>query len=168
MIKTIKIDWILLMLLTLITSFGCKQQVTPYPESKPQVGNFIDNRGQTWQDLQEHKALWEAKTSGNYQITFQQSCFCPQEFTQPFQLTVANGKIVKAIDKDNKPAQKQTMEAIKTVEQVFAMLNKATKSAELIEVQYDSEFGYPKLVFIDHEQMMADEEVRISLSGLKL
>ncbi len=168
MIKTIKIHWVLLTLLTLIASLGCKQQVTAYPESKPQVGNFIDNRGQTWQDLQKHKALWEAKTNGSYQITFQQSCFCPQEYTQPFRLTVANGDIIKAIDKDNKPVQKQTMEAIQTVEQVFAMLNKATKSAELIAVQYDSEFGYPKSVFIDHEQMMADEEVRISLSGFKL
>ena len=57
-------------------------------------------------------------------------------------------------------------DTFKTVDQLFEIIEDATSRAEMLEVSYDQEKGYPNTINIDYSSDIADEEVSFRLSDL--
>lgn len=127
---------------------------------------FLDDRTNTEKLYRENLAKWQSHNLESYKISFQRSCFCPQEYLQPMTIEVKDALVTSAMTKDNRKVKNEVMESVNSVSQVFAQIEKALSKSELIEVTYDQQYGYPSQVFIDHSKRMADEEVRISFKEL--
>ncbi|MEZ5538209.1 MAG: DUF6174 domain-containing protein [Thiolinea sp.] len=135
------------------------------------VAQINQTKGSVPQELTDNLQKWQSFTGGPDEFvsyTTQQSCFCPQDFTRPINITESNGQITSAVYADtNEQVPDNVRDSLQTVDQRFEQLQNAYENgAATINVQYDPQFGYPTSVFIDQSQMIADEEVSYTISDL--
>jgi hypothetical protein len=110
--------------------------------------------------LARNRARWQALEAENYRFEFQRLCFCPPEYTRPALLKVESGAITSAeYADDGKAVSQQVQEHYRTVEGLFEEIEKAiAQKAAQIEVRYDAQSGMPTSIYIDQDQLIADEE----------
>lgn len=119
--------------------------------------------------LARNQRQFQILVGGNYQVTYENSCFCPIEVLQPVRLTVLNGAISDVTRvADGVPLPPSQWRAYRTVDQVFAEIEAGlNRGAQRVVVNYDGLFGYPRDVLIDY-QMAADAFVGFKLSNLEI
>ncbi|WP_412062358.1 DUF6174 domain-containing protein [Rubrivirga sp. IMCC45206] len=116
-------------------------------------------------DLDAAMAKWEAADLGAYTMTLRRMCFCPTpDYTGPFAVTVRDGEVASVrLDGATVPAERGM-----SVEDLFELLEDAyDREAEVVEVSFDPDLGYPTAINIDYSSMMADEEIGYGVSDLK-
>ncbi|MBT3443737.1 MAG: hypothetical protein HN443_01695 [Flavobacteriaceae bacterium] len=115
-------------------------------------------------DLELNKIKWEALAIDSYTYTFQITCFCLIEATLPKSVEVSNGKIITV----NKVAyDSEAHWGVMTIPQLFDRIEQAEENNSFVtEVSYHPEKGYPTSLYIDEEEMMADEEMGYMISDL--
>ena len=123
-------------------------------------------------DFVASRAKWDAATSDGQTASYtaQSSCFCPEDYTRPMNITEQNGKIVDATYADTGEAVPNYIrDGLLTMNERFDQLQDAYLSgAERIDATYDPQLGYPSSVYIDQSFMMADEEISYNIKGLEL
>lgn len=124
------------------------------------------------QDLVDSRAKWEAATSNGQSASYtaQTSCFCPEDYTRPMNITEQNGKIVDATYADTGEAVPSYIrDGLLSMSERFDQLEDAYLSdAERVDVTYDPQLDYPSSVYIDQSFMMADEEISYTVKDLQL
>ncbi len=66
------------------------------------------------------------------------------------------------------PVTHTPMDAWPTVEELFAAVERAILGgAHVLEVTYDPVLGYPESVYIDHQEMIADDEIGYQVFDLE-
>lgn len=120
--------------------------------------------------LTQAQAKWKKTQPQHYSYYLQRSCFCTPDYTKPIMLRVFKGKVQQAtLMPEGKPlpANRKT-EAI-PMEGVFKLIQEAiNRRAAKITVTYHAQYSYPKQVSIDYDQMMADEELYLTISNFKI
>ncbi len=120
--------------------------------------------------LAANRELFASSVGDDYDVTFQRSCFCPPEARQPLRLEVRGGEVrsVTSIDSGAGTPPEQ-MTAVRTVTEVFDLIQDAfDREAAAVRVDYDPTLGYPRELYIDYSERIADEEQSITLSDLVL
>lgn len=135
------------------------------------VAQINQTKGAAPQEFTDNLEKWQSFTSGPDEFvsyTTQQSGFQPPEFTRPMTVFERNGEITRATYADtNEPVPDNVRNSLQTVDQRFAQLQNAyDNGAATVNVEYDAQFGFPTSVFIDQSEMIADEEVRYSITNL--
>ena len=115
-------------------------------------------------DLELNKIKWEALAIDTYTYTFQITCFCLIEAILPKSVEVSNSKIITV----NQVAyDSEAHWGVMTIPQLFDRIEQAEENNSfVIEVSYHPEKGYPTSLYIDEEEMMADEEMGYMVSDL--
>ena len=119
------------------------------------------------------RAMWESAELVDYDYSFSRGCFCPQEYVGPHEVSVRDGVVTAAtydgIDLKKLPILNLTSydEIIQTVDGVFDEIDRAIDEADQLTAAYHPELGYPTDVFIDWEEMIADEEVNYTIVDLR-
>lgn len=109
--------------------------------------------------LAEARARWAEAGLAAYRYELQYSCFCPPEAMGPFAVTVRAGEAT---------ADAPEFVVLPTVEALFALVAEAyAQDAATVEVTYDAALGHPLSIYIDYDEMMADEEYRATVSSLE-
>lgn len=139
--------------------------------SEDEAAQINQTKGNVPQAFTDNLQKWQSYTSGPddfISYTTQQSCFCPQEFTRPMNITESDGQITSATYADtNEPVPDNIRQSLQTVDQRFEQLQNAYENgAATVNVEYDEQFGFPTSVFIDQSEMIADEEISYSISNL--
>ncbi|MDA0750394.1 MAG: DUF6174 domain-containing protein [Verrucomicrobia bacterium] len=115
-----------------------------------------------WEKLEfdRNRQLWREQSLGSYQYVFNWSCFCLPEYTAPVIINVERGEWSEiSLVRDGKPVKEDDWKRYKTIEELFDIIDQALlQDAKEIRVEYDPDFGYPSSVFIDYDEMIADEE----------
>ncbi len=112
-----------------------------------------------------NKNKWEALAVNSYNYTFQISCYCIREATLPKAVQVVNGEILKV---DGASYDEDEYWGVHTIDQLFDLIDKAEKDkVHRLEAEYNVVKGYPTKVYIDRDEMMADEEMSYYVSDLK-
>jgi hypothetical protein len=134
---------------------ACSSPTTPSPTGQAR-------------ELVRSQRQFQSLVGRNYQVTFENNCFCPVEVLHPVRLTIRNGAISEvARVADGTPLPSAEWHAYRTVDQVFAEIDAGLNSgARRVTVDYDSRYGYPREVLIDY-QMAADAFVGFKLSNLQ-
>ena len=97
-----------------------------------------------------------------YRYQIQYSCFCPPEAMGPFTVLVRNG--TEATSEEAVPE----FVTLPTIEELFVIIEEAyAQDASTVEVTYEERLGYPLAIFIDYDEMMADEEYRTTVVDLE-
>jgi len=118
--------------------------------------------------FETNQALWNSFDQVDYDFVTSRMCFCPPEFTTAVELTVRDGQITSGeYVADSGLTNSVDLTNHKTIDDLFEIIASAIEQdAHRIEVTYNSEQGYPESIFIDHEEMMADEESIYTVSSL--
>lgn len=114
-------------------------------------------------ELDAARERWAAAGYDAYQMTLHRSCFCPEDYRGPFEVTVQDGAVVEATFN----GAPMDTERVLTVDDLFALIEDAySRDAEMVSVDYDPETGVPTRIQIDYSSQMVDEEVGYTVSDL--
>ena len=147
----------LLVALVLIAAFAVWQFARPAAPVGPTPGG----------ELETAHALWEDQGIDSYRYDLQVGCFCIRELTRPVTIEVRDGEVaaITYVD-DGTAADAILFENFSTMARVFDVLaqNKA-QDPVVFDVTYDASLGIPLDVAIDISEMMADEELWLTVSN---
>ena len=110
------------------------------------------------QNLAQARLLWKGKNVSSYSYIIELQCFCaPASQLRPVLVTVQNGAVAALQYYHQNPAQRTPAPAdvfgrYDTVEELFDIIDDAIdRDADLLQVGYDDEYGFPDVANIDYE-----------------
>lgn len=119
--------------------------------------------------LQSAKTKWDSHSAQFYTFQSKRSCECVTEMSAQMKVSVSGNSVLSAFDLDtDEVISKEIQEEIKTVESLFAFIEKAIENSVSIEVTYNEEYGYPETSKIDLEQLAVDGGLHLTLSNLEI
>jgi hypothetical protein len=109
--------------------------------------------------------LWKKKGISNYEMTMKISCYCIQGRVGPHQIVVENDKI-KTVN--NLPYDSTKTGPILTINELFdfIIISLAKKPYQHF-LDYNAIFNYPKNIYFDFSQQIADEEIGYEITYFK-
>ncbi len=120
------------------------------------------------------KERWEAYNLSDYVIDQHWSCECfsPNSCSSFILNKVLDDVIYDISDeayfgRTENEIYDYTKRMAITVDEAFNLIEKYKASADEIDVEYDSRFGFPAKLFIDIDAQMADEEISRRFSNLQ-
>jgi len=113
--------------------------------------------------------LWEAQELASYRYTLQVGCFCLVEMTRPVVIEVHDGEVASVTYADDGSAADPALfERYDSIDDLFAVISEAeAQDPARLDVVYDEETGVPLSVDIDISELMADEELYLTVSGFE-
>jgi hypothetical protein len=119
--------------------------------------------------LQRSQQLWAKQNISNYRYTLRRSCFCLPKATEPVTIAVRNGKVTSMVAVSNGgPVNREYFTKYDSIAKLFEIVEDAiARRAYRVFVSYHPTLGYPTQINIDYDQMMADEELYITIENLQ-
>jgi hypothetical protein len=109
--------------------------------------------------------LWKKKGISNYEMTMKISCYCIQGRVGPHQIVVENDKI-KTVN--NLPYDSTKTGPILTIDELFDfIIISLAKKPYQHSLDYNAIFNYPKNIYFDFSQQIADEEIGYEITYFK-
>jgi len=96
------------------------------------------HREQLLADLAENLDRWRASEPLAYRYVVEHDCFCPDEDTSPYGVTITNGE-VSAASRPN----------VLRVDDLFAIAMNAASGPSHVDVVFAATFSYPSRITID-------------------
>jgi hypothetical protein len=116
------------------------------------------------QEFNAARQKWQVAEIHDYSFTFFQSCFCLNR--QAVRVVVKDDKVHSAnnVRGDTAVTAEQVGKPL-TMTEIFQQIEEGyAKPADRIRLSLNPQYGYPEEVYIDYVEMMADEELRYSIS----
>ena len=110
--------------------------------------------------LNENRGRFSSMVGASYAYDYSNVCFCLVDTTRPVRVVVRDRQVVSvtSID-DGAPVPRERWGDYLTVEQIFDAIQEAfDQNAASVRAVYDERLGYPRDVFIDLDERLADEE----------
>lgn len=114
-------------------------------------------------ELEKNLAKWEAARPDSYTYTYMAGCFCPEEYTGPFKVTVSNDEVL--IEAANPGGPKPNAQVRPTIGDVFGAAVGAIAGADKVDITYDATYGFPSRVAIDNIEQAVDDEVTYTVEA---
>ena len=84
---------------------------------------------------------------------------------QPKEVKVVNNKIILVNETPCNPEQHW---GVMTISQFFNEIENAEREEVfMLSVEYDKDKGFPNYIYIDREEMIADEEIGYTITNMK-
>jgi len=111
----------------------------------------------------EQRSFWRDQGFASYTFSVSRPCFCPPEWSGPFEVTVVDGATTVVTYQDV-PAPAANIEQIpKTIEAVFDLL--IANAATTVDVTFDPLFGFPASFSVDPIVNAIDDEFGITITN---
>lgn len=137
------------LLLILFVSVGYFFLIPP-PDEAPQQSAII-------RELQENRLAWENSRPLSYRYVVERSCYCSQEYVTPYIATEEQGRktaeFLVSVESGTGEFLSEPSEPL-WISDIFDELAKAIEAdaQPVVEVTYDSRYGYPASVNIRYPQ----------------
>ena len=118
-------------------------------------------------DFKENKDTWESTRPENYSFTLQRSGFIAGEAAKPVDLIIHGNTIVDATFSDGSNAMVPEYNQLSVTDLFKTIGNALDSNAAKVEVKYDADTGVPESIFVDQSELIADEELYLSISNFK-
>lgn len=111
------------------------------------------------------REVWQAQEITDYRYTLQVGCFCPEEIRRPVVIEVRDGQVATiTYADDGTAANPEFFSRYSTAEQLFTVIDEAeAQNAVMLDVTYN-EVGFPTTINIDISELMADEELYLTIT----
>lgn len=118
--------------------------------------------------IEEARALWQSQGVKGYEVTIEQTCFCPPDLLQPMRVTVREGKVID-IEGLEQPLNHPDIldERRLTIEGLLDLVEQARGSADKLLVEYDPHYGFPASLEVDYSPFIADDEFSYRLTDFQ-
>lgn len=112
--------------------------------------------------LSENIKKWQSFNICSYSFTRTISCECMEDFTSPKSLKIENGTLTYI---NEKLVKEKTGNSPKTIHQMFQLINNlCAKNTHELKITYDETYGFPTFLFVDYDDMVADDEISYTFS----
>lgn len=130
-------------------------------QKKPAIANL--------RKLRINRQLWSEQNILNYRYTLTNGCFCIPEARGPVVITVQNGIATSITTPTGEPVNPEFFERYKTIPKLFDVIADAiARKAFDLDVQYDSQLGYPTQININYDSQIADEELYLTIENFQV
>ena len=121
-------------------------------------------------ELRAARALWQQRQLASYDVTVSRSCECTAQMSGPVVVAVRSGEIVSRTYVMTGAAVEQRYASLfPSIDGLFATIDDARRrNAASVVVEYDRTLGFPTLIAIDYERMMADDEITVRATDLRV
>lgn len=128
-----------------------------------------ENAARAPETLDQARTLWGDKGTASYQVTVQQTCFCPADLLQPIRVTVVDGEMVDVKGLEQLIQDKSQLDASRlTIAGLFEFIEQAVqREVHKLNVDYDARYGFPRRIDYDGHEMIADDEYQYELSDFQ-
>ena len=112
---------------------------------------------------------WAAQDIDNYRFDLTIGCFCLYEMVRPVTIVVENGAVasITYID-DGTAANPEWFNGFATIDQLFERLaDLEAQDPVKFDVTYDEALGIPLSADVDVSELMADEELWLTISNFE-
>lgn len=123
--------------------------------------------------LASARARWDARPFADYSYEIRTFCFCPPEIGQWARVSVRNGAVVAVVAVEANPQFPiTTLTYWHPIDTLFANLHEAMSQGDLggyyaaIEVEYDAQLGYPKVIEYRAKPNIADAGATIEVRNM--
>ncbi|WP_342631104.1 DUF6174 domain-containing protein [Marinobacter alkaliphilus] len=118
--------------------------------------------------IDEARALWQSQGVKGYEVTIEQTCFCPPDLLQPMRVTVREGRVID-IEGLEQPLNHPDIldERRLTIEGLLELVEQARGSADKLLVEYDPHYGFPASLEVDYSPFIADDEFSYRLTDFQ-
>ena len=113
-------------------------------------------------ELDRNRALWESQSIRHYRFDLTISCFCVFNDQMPLTIEVQDGQVVSISAAGGADISdfRDFYSGFDTMEKLFDTIAEAAAGdAQTLEVQYDPTYGFPVSIYVDPEELVADDEV---------
>ncbi len=124
------------------------------------MGGCATGTGPNLEGLERARARWAAQGVDSYEVDVRRLCFCAFDVTRAVRVHVANGHATARTYIDTGEPVVQDPELFPDIPGLFDLIEEAIdQDAHSIEVDYDSDLGYPLSISIDYLEHAVDEEL---------
>jgi hypothetical protein len=111
---------------------------------------------------------WSSQGLDSYSFTWRRDCECIDSGRQ-IRIEVVDGQIASALYVDDEtPVSTELQAHLLTIDGVFAEITDALAgNADLVDVAYDPDLGFPASVYVDYSTGVADEELALQISDVR-
>jgi hypothetical protein len=115
------------------------------------------------------QALWQSQAVESYRYTLQVGCFCLVELTQPVIIEVQDGQVASiTYVADGAAANPEFFAAYNSIDKLFTVIYEAeAQDPARLDVKYDDTFGVPLSVNIDISELLAEEEIYLTVTDFQ-
>lgn len=119
-------------------------------------------------DYPEAMALWQSKAVAGYEVTIEQTCFCPPDLLQPMRVTVRQGKVIDIEGLEQPLNHPEVLDERRlTIEGLLGLIAESGETVSKLVVQYDQHYGFPTRLEIDGSPFIADDEFSYRLTDFQ-
>jgi len=157
--------WWLILLAALASVVSCSDRMP----SEPRVGGTPSPHGvPSDSTLAQNWALWSASGIDTYRYRFRWECYCLESYTRLVDVTVHRGVVVSVVDvQTGRALGPEAVADYRTIDGLFEVVRDAIdRPADAVRASYDTELGYPSVVWVDFVGPMIDEELGFRIYGL--
>jgi len=115
------------------------------------------------------RALWQRAGFDHYVYGFNKFCECHRE-TPPETLVEVSGEAVTDVRHimvktgDTVPASARNFALYWTIDDLFALLERASQSEAIVRADFDAELGLPRRIFIDYLPDVVGDELDVRIT----
>lgn len=139
---------------------ACSGTPTATPTAVPTASPFTENHQK-----------WEAQNVTHYRYKVDLLCFCAFRDKMPLTIEVDNGQTVSILDNQGQQITEslEVFERYDSIEAIFSTVDAALNGeADKIEVEYNSEYGFPQSANIDYIEEAIDDELTFTVSDFEV
>ena len=120
--------------------------------------------------LERNQNSWHDVEPAHYQFILQVGCFCVPDVTRPVQIEVQGGAVVRKSYMDNgEVVGNEFFEPYDTIEELFGVIQAAIdQEADVIDIAYHPDYGYPEQISLDSIKEALDDEVVYRVSAFEI
>lgn len=125
------------------------------------ASNCGGSDGEARETLEANRDKWFSNMFFHYQFEFRQLCMACGNTYEPSIVEVWNGLQVAATYKDTQePVGVENLNEFLPIEDLFARaLDALDRHADVVDVTYDPELGYPQEIHVDWDETAIDDEM---------
>jgi hypothetical protein len=121
-------------------------------------------------DALDKEREWKSQEIHDYRFVYTVSCFCGFTGPNPAVITVIDDEVVKV--EYLAPSQNGgtvSTNGYPTIDGIFALLAAArARNPDKIDVDYDSQYGFPRSIEIDYVKNAADDEIEYKVENFTI
>ncbi len=124
-------------------------------------------------DLTANRDRWEAAGIASYEYRYEKVCDCHRDTPAETIVTVESGLVVGVrYDRDDYrteiPVAEDNHRWFRTIDDLFTLVETASRNAVTLRVSYEAELGYPAYIYIDYDRAMVGDEVELRVVSLRV
>jgi len=125
-------------------------------------------------ELERNENLWQSQNFSSYDFTLERQCFCSEDYKGPVNIQVRNGTVVSVTYvSSGELVDSEIFRNADTIEELFGIIRDAYEGennfnlkAEMVDVTYHPEMGYPLTILMDISKNIMDEETGYTVEEL--